>query len=399
MQPPVHSPVSPQSLVSGFSAAAGLWTPNDRRVIEALCERYSASDALLTDSGTSALSLALLAVAPAGGTVAFPGYGCIDLTAAAVYAGMRVRLYDLDPATLSPDIGSVRNVISRGVDAIVIAHLYGYPADVAAVRVVAAGHGIPVVEDSAQGAGGRLRGARLGTLADISTLSFGRGKGTTAGAGGAVLVRTPLLAEWAGKTREKLGARSRGSRLILKLAAQWMLSNPLLYRLPASIPGLKLGEMVYHRAHDPRPISTAAAAVLPTALRMDEGEVACRRAHALSLLSRMNGSAHLRPVRSVAGGESGYLRLACLDAIGDAKPSSSIGALRGYPLTLDDHEPLRPNLATGEEAGKGSVFLRDRLFTVPTHSRVGRGDLARLADWLGAPVSKPGVSGLISGGS
>jgi len=355
-----------------------------------LSERYDAADALLTDSGTSALVLALLAVVPPGGTVAYPGYACIDLTAAAVRAGIHVRLYDLDPTTLSPDLDSVGRVISRGVDAIVVAHLYGYPADVEAVRDIAALHGVVVIEDSAQGAGGTLHGARLGSLADISILSFGRGKGTTAGSGGAVLVRTGFLAEWARKTRVTLFAsRGGGGRQIVNLAAQWMLSHPDLYRLPASIPALKLGEMVYHPAGTPRAISAAAAAILPTALELDDAEVARRRAHAARLLSCLNGASRLPPVRSVRGGEPGYLRLACIDTTRERRPCPALGALRGYPLTMDQHEPLRSHLVAGEQPGSGSALLRDHLFTLPTHSRVGPVDLARISGWIGASNSNP----------
>lgn len=381
-QPPVLSPVSPLSLFSGVAAACGLSEQDDESVVATLRERYDASEVVLTDSGTSALVLALGAVVRSGGTVAYPGYACIDLAAAAVGAGVQIRLYDLDPRTLSPDLDSLRDVISRGVDAIVVAHLYGYPADVSAVRDLADLHGIPVIEDAAQGAGGTLRGTRLGALADISILSFGRGKGTTAGAGGAVLVRTPALAEWARNARGTLGAAARGGRQIGVLAAQWLLAHPLLYRLPASIPGLRLGEMVYHPARLPRAIAAAAAAILPAALELDDQEIARRRAHAMDLLSRMSGSAHLDPVRSVAGGESGYLRLALIDRAGDATPRPSVGALRGYPLTVEEHEPIKHNLVAGERSGRGSAFLRDRLFTVPTHSRIGREDIERLADWL-----------------
>ena len=56
------------------------------------------------------------------------------------------------------------------------------------------------------------------------------------------------------------------------------------------------------------------------------------------------------------------------------------------PLTLEQHEQLQPMLAAGEKAGEGSVLLRDRLFTLPTHSRVGSRDMARLQDWLVAPA-------------
>ena len=351
-----------------------------------LCERYDASDALLADSGTSALVLALSAVVPRGGTVAYPGYACIDLTAAAVRADVRVRLYDLDPSTLSPDLNSVCRALARGVDAIVVAHLFGYPADVERVKDLAARHGVVVIEDAAQAAGGMLHLGRLGSLADISVLSFGRGKGTTAGSGGALLVRTSMLADWARKTRETLPASPRGGRQVVNLFAQWVLSRPDLYRFPASIPALRLGEMVYHRAGTPREMTAAAAAILPAALRTADREVARRRANALALDASMAGTRNFHPVESISGGEPGYLRFACIDNVGDAAARPALGAVRGYPLTLDQHSPLHLHLLPGEKAESGAIFLRDRLFTLPTHSRVSRADLARLASWIAMPT-------------
>ena len=298
-QPPAYSPVSPRALITGIGVACGLAPAGDEIAIEALKERYGATDVLLTDSGTSALILALRATVPAGGTIAYPGYACIDLTSAAVGANVRVRLYDLDPATLSPDLESVRRVIERGVDAIVVAHLYGYPADIAAVQALAAAHGIPVIEDAAQGAGGTLNGARLGSIGDISVLSFGRGKGMTAGSGGALLVRTPRLAEWMRRVRGELGAPARGGREVVALAGQWLFARPLLYRLPAAIPALKLGEMVYKPPQQPRAMRLTAAAILTTALQMDQGEVRARCVRASDLLSRINGMSRLRPIRAL----------------------------------------------------------------------------------------------------
>ena len=347
-----------------------------------LRRRYGAADALLTDSGTSALILALRRVLPPGGTVAFPAYACIDLTTAAVGAEAQVRLYDVDPATLSPDLESVRGVIGRGVDAIVVAHLYGYPADMIGVRSLAAEHGIPVIEDAAQAAGGTLNGELLGSLGDVAILSFARGKGTTGGSGGAVLVRTPALTEWTRRLRPDLKSGGRGGVKVLSLAAQRILSHPSLYRFPASIPGLRLGEMVYHAPHPPRAMAAASAAVLQWTLGLEVREVSDRCARARDLLSRLRGKPNVVPARPIAGGESGFLRLALLDASGSMAPCPDLGALRGYPMTLDQHPQLRPLLLTGERAGKGSQLLRDRLFTVPTHAGVGESDLVRLSEWL-----------------
>jgi perosamine synthetase len=392
-QPPVLSPVSPRSLVGGIGAALGLRPDGHEGVVATLLHRYDARDALLTDSGTSALILALRALVPPGGTVAYPGYACIDLTAAAVRAGIRVRLYDLDPRTLSPDLDSVRGVIRRGVDAIVVAHFYGYPADIDPVEKMARQHGIPVIEDAAQGAGGKMRGAPLGSCGDIAILSFGRGKGITGGSGGAVLVRTPELVEWARRTRQNIGTVPRGGREVVTLAAQWMLAHPLLYRLPASIPGLKLGEMVYRVAAEPRAMPATAAAILPAAFAMEEHEVESRRACAKDLLSHLTESPRLVPILTLPGGNPGFLRLALLDAVGDASPLVALGAVRGYPMTLDQHEQLLPLLEPRERAGNGAAMLRERLFTVPTHSRVGGADIVRLGDWLSSPTGHRTLAG------
>jgi dTDP-4-amino-4,6-dideoxygalactose transaminase len=366
-----------------MGAAMGFRSDHDRSVVAALCQRYSAANALLTDTGTSALILALGRILPPGGTVAFPGYSCIDLTSAAIGAGMRVRLYDIEPSTLSPDLDSVEKVVARGVDAIVVAHLYGYPADVLGVEAIAAEHGIPVIEDAAQGAGGVLRGRLLGSFGDVATLSFGRGKGMTSGSGGAVLVRTPELAGWTRSMHAELGVASGGGREVMTLAAQSLLAYPSMYRLPASIPALKLGEMVYHPPRAPRPMAAAAAVILASALRMDEREVQYRRAHAKTMLGLVANSHSALPVQPIAEGESGFLRLALLDTGSHRVPQPTIGALRGYPMTLEQHPQLQPILLPGERAGKGSESLRDRLFTLPTHSRVNLSDIARLEKWLG----------------
>jgi dTDP-4-amino-4,6-dideoxygalactose transaminase len=383
-QPPALSPVAPAGLLAGFGAVIGGGGTGNEFVTDELKRRYNATDVLLTDSGTSALVIALQSLVPRGGTVAYPAYACIDLTAAALRAGVKVRLYDLDPLTLSPDMDSLRDALERGVDAVLVAHLYGYPADVTAVNALAAERGIPVIEDAAQAAGGTLHGARLGGLADVSILSFGRGKGTTAGSGGALLSRSlnrsDVTSRMAGV---RLGKGARGAQEIVALSAQWLLARSELYRFPASLPALKLGEMTYKAATEPRSISTAAAAILPIALRMEEREVSHRRMRAkelIALLRRTRGE--LLPIHCIPGGEAGFLRLAFVDATGGARPNKSIGVMRGYPLTLDQHEQLAPILATGECAGRGAERLRDRLFTAPTHSRVTTSDVGRFERWL-----------------
>jgi perosamine synthetase len=290
-QPPVSSPIGATALVAA-AVAAGRAATTRGLVTEIellrsiLAGRFHAPAVALTDSGTSALALAFAIMLPRGGTVALPAYGCVDLVAAARYGGLRVRLYDIDPATLSPDLDSLRRALGRGVDVAVVAHFYGFAADIEGARAVASAAAVPIIEDAAQHAGGQLAGRPLGAFGPLTVLSFGRGKGTTGGRGGALLATADAGASMV--TAVTTAGASQwgvpgGLGDLTRAAAQWLLGRPSLYSLPASVPGLRLGETIYHPAHEPESLSRAAAVLVARAFgRLDaDREVRARRANDL----------------------------------------------------------------------------------------------------------------------
>ena len=345
-----------------------------------LCSEFSASGCLLTDSGTSALVLALRMLLPRGGIIGLPGYGCVDITSAVEFAGVQARLYDIDPTTLSPDLDSVRRVLARGVDALLVAHYYGYPAELPAVRSLASQYGVPVLEDAAQASGGYLEGERLGALGEISILSFGRGKGLFGGRGGALLVRSSAWNRCL-RDRAPLGAR-RGTAELLAAASQWVLGRPELYGIPASIPTLRLGEMVYHPAHEPRALSRVAASLTLTALAQEsrDRQSRARKASALHILA---SEAHdITPIRPIDGAEPGYLRFAVLDRLRSRRVATRLGVMSGYPQTLREQPELCAHLMPGEPPTPGASELRESLFTLPTHAFVTKRDFVALHRWM-----------------
>lgn len=338
----------------------------------------------LTDSGTTALVLALRATVPPGGTVALPGYGCVDLVAAAIAARVRVRLYDVDPRTLGPDLTSLESALRRGVDAVVVAHAYGVPADVDAVVALAGAAGLPVIEDAAQAAGALLRGRPLGARAALGVLSFGRGKGTTAGSGGALVAGAPAWADRVRAIVATLPPGGSGVATIAKTGAQWALGRPSVYAVPLAIPWLRLGEMVYHPAGEPRAMAAGARALLARALELDDAEVAHRRATAGALMEVAESAGDLLVPRPPAPATPGWLRFPVVDVAGTRVARPEFGIVRGYPAPLEAQEPAQAVLHPGEPTTPGAAQLCRALFTLPTHAMVGLRDLAGLQAWLRA---------------
>jgi dTDP-4-amino-4,6-dideoxygalactose transaminase len=384
-QLPVLSPIAPAAL----GGALGAVLMHRRRaladVAASLTTSCGARQTLLTNSGTSALVLALRLAVGEGKTVAFPGYACVDLAAAARFAKVHVRLYDLDPRTLSPDLGSVAAVLSRGVNAVVVAHLHGFPADVPAVSRLAAQAGVPVIEDAAQAAGGTLLGRPLGSFGALSVFSFGRGKGMSGGHGGALVCRDERFVSGLKHAGFRVGRPGWGWADVATAAAQWAFGRPSLYALPSALPGLRLGEMVYHPAREPRSLSIGAAALVGRALRTLSEDVSLRRRNATALYMAATEGSDIEPITLLPGATSGFLRFPVVDSGGRVE-RPDMGIVRGYPRTLHEQDELRPCLMSDEPVTPGATMLREGLFTLPTHERVDADDIERMGEWLRVPT-------------
>lgn len=379
-QLPVASPISIAAVLRALVAASRGDPALPTRARQLVEREFGASSAALTDSGTSALVLALRHVVPPGGVVGFPAFACVDLAAAARQAGVQVRLYDLDPTTLGPDLDSIHAMVRRGVDAVVVAHLFGYPADVAGIRAIVARHGIPVIEDAAQGARGSLGGRRLGTLGDVVVLSFGRGKGLCAGGGGALLAFDP---RWTDAVESSAATTdARGWSNLAKTAVQWALGRPSVYALPATVPWLRLGEMVYHPAHEPTALAITSCALLHSAFDLEAADVAGRRARAQAYETVARQTPALAVPRVLPDGVSGYLRYVVRDLAASRAPDAALGIVRPYPRALIEQLELRPVLVADEPPTPGAIELRKTVLTLPTHRFVNDADVARILQWM-----------------
>src|SRR5690606_39417180 len=117
------------------------------------------------------------------------------------------------------------------------------------VRALAATHQAVISEDAAQGIGGSYAGRPLGAHGDLAVLSFGRGKGLTAGGGGALLAGSAAFAAPVRELEGSLPPAARGVAGLFKSLVQWALARPSLYWIPAGLRLLGLGATAYRPPH------------------------------------------------------------------------------------------------------------------------------------------------------
>lgn len=163
----------------------------------ALAEYIGVTHAVAVASGTAALTLALMAagIGP-GDEVILPANTFFATAEAVVASGAQPVLADVDPATASVDPTSVAALVTPRTAAVIAVHLYGHPADVGAVRAVAAGRGLFILEDAAQAMGASRDGRRVGALGGAAAFSFFPTKILGAlGEGGAVTTNDAQLAD------------------------------------------------------------------------------------------------------------------------------------------------------------------------------------------------------------
>jgi dTDP-4-amino-4,6-dideoxygalactose transaminase len=154
-------------------------------------------------SGTAALHLGLLGLGVQTDDEVVTSPNTFLATAEAItYCNAIPVFVDVDPATGNLDPKRIERAITPRTRAILPIHLYGRPADMDAIREVAARHEIRVLEDAAQAHGARYRGKRVGSLADVAAFSFYPTKNLAAyGEGGALTTNDDQIAKFARAAR------------------------------------------------------------------------------------------------------------------------------------------------------------------------------------------------------
>ena len=175
-----------------------------------LCAYTGAAHAVATSNGTAALHICLLlAGVRAGDEVLMPALTFIATANAVSYVSAVPHFVDsetvslgVDPVKLDARLRDTARVIDgvcinqrtgAPIRALVVMHVFGHPADLAALDEVARRWRVVLIEDAAESLGSTYRGRHTGNVGRLAALSFNGNKVVTTGGGGAVLTNDAAL--------------------------------------------------------------------------------------------------------------------------------------------------------------------------------------------------------------
>jgi dTDP-4-amino-4,6-dideoxygalactose transaminase len=346
------------------------------------------------NSGTASLAAAIVAAirnkAVEAPEVVLPAYGCPDIVSAAIFAGARPVLVDLENDRPWMNLEQLSASINSKTVAVVAVDLLGIPERIASIRNIVDQADVLLIEDSAQAFPLRMEKPFWG--GDLVVLSFGRGKPVTLLGGGAVLVRDPALRRLLAE-----GSCQNGAGRLFGLTARLynLMRSPYLYWIPLSLPFLHLGETRYH------PL-TAIETMDPVRLRLlsrnvskyqhDNNNVQAALADiAKETVGRGGGVIDLPDACKVQPHRR-LLRYPMLvqaewrDRIYRRLRNAGLGPSLLYPSSMPRIHGL-DNLLQGQGNFPVADAFARRILTLPTHEGVCKADVCRIREILVAECS------------
>jgi dTDP-3-amino-3,4,6-trideoxy-alpha-D-glucose transaminase len=305
-----------------------------------------ASHAVGVGTGTDAIALILraLGIGPGDEVITTP-LSAAYTALAVLTTGARPVFADIDPRRMTIGADEIAAAVTPRTRAILPVHLYGQPADMAAIERVAARHDLAIVEDCCQAHLATACGRRVGTIGVAGAFSFYPTKNLGAlGDGGAVVTNDRALAD----TIRRLRNGGQTDR----------------YRHQEPGINSRLDEIQ--------------AAILRARLPLLPAWTARRRTLAAAYRSALTGASVIVPAEADPG--HAYHLFVVLTARRDALQqhlrSNGIETLIHYPLPI----PRQPALAAADPAAcPRAASACDQVLSLPLHTGLADRELGEIA--------------------
>ncbi len=155
-------------------------------LLEAEYAKWEGSEfALASNNGTSAIHCAMYGLGIGrGDEVITPTWTFWATHTQLMNLGATPVFCDLDPRTLCPCPKDVEARITPRTKAIIVVHMFGYPADMDAFMDIAQRHGIGILEDYSHSHASTWKGRKVGSIGHVGAASIMSGKPLATGEGG-----------------------------------------------------------------------------------------------------------------------------------------------------------------------------------------------------------------------
>lgn len=177
--------------------------PAVQRFERAVADLVGAKHAVASNSATSSLHLACLALGVAPGDVVWTSpISFVASANCARYCGADVDFVDVDLKTYNMDVVKLAEKLAdaerdgRLPKVVIPVDFSGQPCDLEQIRALSERYGFKVIEDASHAIGARYRGRRVGSggFADVTVFSFHPVKIVTTGEGGVAVTDDPDVA-------------------------------------------------------------------------------------------------------------------------------------------------------------------------------------------------------------
>ncbi len=207
-------------------------------------------------SGRESLYMILKSLGlPRGSRVGVPLY-CCDAVFMAIRTAEFVPVFlDIDLNTYSVDEESLWRR-RKQIDALILVHTFGYPANISRIQELLSATEIPVIEDCAHSLFSDFMGVPTGLWTQASFFTFGSHKPAAAGGGGMAVINNPEIAS---RFRFVAGHRASSSKMseLRHAAATWFrgvcyaraLYGALLASTSANRRDERINETEYREVH------------------------------------------------------------------------------------------------------------------------------------------------------
>lgn len=334
-------------------------------------------------SGTMALAAVLKAIIQRSrviGTpeVLMPAYTCPDVVSAIAFAGAKAVLVDLERDRPWMSLTDVKGALSQNVVALIAVNFQGIDERLGDLRTLCDAAQLPLVYDHCQSYPPNEVAMRH---ADALVFSFGRGKPASALVGGALWVADDALQGALGDVATS-GAVSAPSAL--KRLAYNLLIHPRAYSLLLRLPGLSIGETVFHPLHHLATLDAGGIAAVSAAIaqHLRATGFEARRAFWSARLSSVPEWCDL-PGECEADASRSLLRHTVLAPSLQAREFAlnrlerlGLGATRLYPRPVNEIPGTTDHVVAHGSLDCAGDFA-DRILTLPIHSHVDEADIER----------------------